>query len=237
MNEQKLSLDGRLSAAAEFVRENSVVADIGTDHAFLPISLILSGKTRFAVASDVNRGPLERARAGAEKFGVTDRMHFALSDGLDGFDAEKYGVTDIVICGMGGELIEKIVRASDYTKKSGVRLVLQPMTFAPELRFFLISNGYNILNEKLCTAAGRIYTVISAEYDGIKREYTESELLLGKKNIENRDKLLPEYAEKLKNKLEIQINGKTRGGIDCEKEKNAFYEICRITEELKRDGN
>lgn len=237
MNEQKLSLDGRLSAAAEFVRENSVVADIGTDHAFLPISLILSGKTRFAVASDVNRGPLERARADAEKYGVTDRMHFALSDGLDGFDAEKYGVTDIVICGMGGELIEKIVRASDYTKKSGVRLVLQPMTFAPELRVFLLSNGYNILNEKLCAAAGRIYTVISAEYDGIKREYTESELLLGKKNIENCDKLLCIYAEKLKNKLEIQINGKTRGGIDCDEEKNAYEEICRITEELQHDGN
>lgn len=233
MNEQKLSLDGRLAKAAELVRENSVVADVGTDHAFLPISLILSGKTRFAVASDVNRGPLERARADAEKYGVTDRMHFALSDGLEGFDAEKYGVTDVVICGMGGELIEKIVRASDYTRKSGVRLVLQPMTFAPELRLFLVSNGYNILNEGLCSAAGRIYTVISAEYDGKEREYSSAELLLGKKNIENRDKLLAEYAEKLKNKLEIQINGKKRGGIDCEEEKTALEEICRITEDLK----
>lgn len=233
MNEQKLSLDGRLAKAAELVRENSVVADVGTDHAFLPISLILSGKTRFAVASDVNRGPLERARADAEKYGVTDRMHFALSDGLEGFDAEKYGVTDVVICGMGGELIEKIVRASDYTRKSGVRLVLQPMTFAPELRLFLVSNGYNILDEGLCTAAGRIYTVISAEYDGKEREYSSVELLLGKKNIENRDKLLAEYAEKLKNKLEIQINGKKRGGIDCEEEKTALEEICRITEDLK----
>ena len=214
--------------AASFVRENTVAADIGTDHAFLPVYLILNGTIKFAVASDINKGPLERAVANAEKYGVSDKIHFALSDGLDGIEPEKYGVGDIVICGMGGELIEKIISRSEYTKKSGVRLILQPMTFAPELREYLVSSGFNIIDEKLCKSSGKIYTVILAEYDGVKRAYTTAELMLGRKNIENGGELLREYAKKLLNKLEIKINGKNRGGIDSSDDVRCRNEIEKI---------
>ena len=78
MSDKKLVLDNRLAAAASFVREKSV----GTDHAFLPVSLIIAGKSSFAVASDINKGPLERAVSSAEKYGVSDKMEFVLVGGI-----------------------------------------------------------------------------------------------------------------------------------------------------------
>ena len=82
MSDKKLVLDNRLAAAASFVREKSVVSDVGTDHAFLPVSLILAGKSSFAVGSDINKGPLKRAVSSAEKYGVSDKMEFVLVGGI-----------------------------------------------------------------------------------------------------------------------------------------------------------
>ena len=128
------ALDGRLAAAASFVRENAVVADIGTDHAHLPLWLLSAGKIRFAVASDINRAPLERAKKNAAAAGFSDRMDFVLCDGLSGLEPEKRGITDILVCGMGGELIARIVGESEYTRRPGVRLILCPMSQPDKLR-------------------------------------------------------------------------------------------------------
>ena len=105
------------------------------------------------------------------------------------------------------------------------------MSFAPELRKYLCFAGFDIVNEKLCKAAGRVYTVICAEYDGIKREYSDAELILGRKNIENREELFPEYAKKAIKKLETQIKGKQSGGIDCEYERGLLEKITAVIEE------
>lgn len=233
MNEKKLTIDGRLTAAASFVREGAVVADIGTDHAFLPISLMLDGKINSAVASDINSGPLERAKTNADKYGVSEKMKFVLVGGIPDDECRCCGVTDIVICGMGGELIESIISSSAYAGNDGVRLILQPMSFAAELRRYLCSEGFHIIDEKLCKAAGRVYTVICAEYDGISRSYSDVELTLGKKNIENKDSLFDEYVEKTKEKLKTQIKGKTSGGIDCTEEKKLLDGIISLNEVQK----
>lgn len=231
MNDTKLKLDKRLSAAASFVREGAVVADIGTDHAYLPVYLLLCGKCKSAVASDINKGPLDSAVANAEKYGVAEKTEFVLVGGISDEVCERNSVTDVVICGMGGELIAKIISDSEYAKKVGVRLVLQPMSFAPELREYLLSHGFCILDEMLCRAAGRVYTVICAEYDGEKREYSELELSLGKKNIEKRDELFRDYCKKTADKLRTQIKGKTSGGVDCTAEKRLLAEIEGLMEE------
>ncbi len=228
MNENKLVLDPRLSAAASFVRDFSVVCDIGTDHAFLPISLILEGRAKFAIASDVNNGPLDRARESAERYGVTDKMRFVLADGLRGIDPARYGVNEIMICGMGGELIERIISADEYPKKNGVRLILQPMTHAEKLRKYLAREGFAVLDEKMCRSAGRIYTVISAEYDGILRNFSEAEFLLGDKNIMRRDDLFEEFTLKHAKKLRVQIDGIERGGGNSECERALLGELEKI---------
>ena len=162
----EIKLDARLMTAAGMVRRGAVVADIGTDHAYLPVYLIQNGTARFAVASDINKGPLERAKQSAAKYGVADKMRFALADGLSGVQPERDGVTDIVICGMGGELIARIIGDSDYTRLADVRLILQPMSSVYELREYMAGAGFEILDERLSRAAGKIYTCILARYDG-----------------------------------------------------------------------
>lgn len=225
-----IKLDGRLLTAAKMVRQDSVVADIGTDHAYIPVYLIERGIARFVIASDINKGPLERARRSAEKYGVTDKIRFALSDGLAGVEPERDGVTDIVICGMGGELIARIIDESDYTRREGVRLILQPMSSAYELREYLAKAGFKILDERLSRAAGKIYTCMLVEYDGQTREFSDLELLLGKANVENREKLFADYAMRYKAQLERRIAGMSVGGLNCDFERQLGIEIDRILE-------
>lgn len=226
----EIKLDPRLLTAAKMVRADSVVADIGTDHAYLPVYLIQNGIAKFAVASDINKGPLERARQSAEKYGVTEKMRFALADGLSGVQPERDGVTDIIICGMGGELIARIIGGSDYTRRDGINLILQPMSSAYELREYMAGAGYEILDERLSRAAGKIYTCILSRYDGKKREFSPVQLLLGEKNIEKREKLFDDYAMRHKVSLEKRTAGLRMGGLDSTFEEDLVREIDELLE-------
>lgn len=227
-NEKNMILDGRLGRAADFVREGAVVADIGTDHAYLPIYLLLQGKIKFAVASDINRGPLDSAKRNAAKYGLTSKMRFTLANGLDGLPLEDDGVSDIVICGMGGELIAQIIGASEYTKKAGVRLILQPMSYPERLREYLAKSGYRIVDEGLCEAAGKLYTCILAEYDGVAREFSVSEYLLGECNIRNAEPLFVRYAEGIAAKLREKIRGMETGGLDTAELRECLSQINKL---------
>ena len=107
-------LNPRLSCAAGFVRQGAVFADIGTDHAYLPLFLLEEGIIERAVCSDINEGPLESARRNAAERGLSDRCAFLLADGA--CEALALGATDVAICGMGGELIADIVKRSARSK-------------------------------------------------------------------------------------------------------------------------
>ncbi|MGN1346844.1 MAG: tRNA (adenine(22)-N(1))-methyltransferase [Eubacteriales bacterium] len=214
MNQKFCTLDERLMCAASFVRTDAVVCDVGTDHAYLPVYLLQHGMVRYAVATDVNEGPLERARKSAEKYGVTDRIRFVRADGLDGVHPEADGVNDIVLCGMGGELIARIIDRSEYVRRPEVHLILQPMTCAPELRKYLWDNGFLIRAEQLCEAAGKIYTCLHVSCDGEKRSYTPAELLLGRYLLRHRGPLFDKYAETAVRRLHTQLAGMKKGGLD-----------------------
>ncbi|MBQ8402488.1 MAG: SAM-dependent methyltransferase, partial [Clostridia bacterium] len=172
--------DDRLMTAASMVMPGGVTADVGTDHGYIPIWLLQQGICETAVASDINRGPLDRARENGIRYGVSDRLRLYLCDGLDGVEPEKNRVTDICICGMGGELIGSIVCRSAYVKEKRTRLILQPMSSGYELRSALLKDGFAIREERLCQAAGRVYSCILAEYTGETEHYTEGQLLVGK---------------------------------------------------------
>ncbi|MBR4184943.1 MAG: SAM-dependent methyltransferase [Clostridia bacterium] len=226
-----MNLDPRLAAAASFARADTVAADIGTDHAYLPISLLLAGCAPFAVASDVNEGPLLRAKANAEKYGVAEKMRFVRADGLSGLDPERDGVGDIYVCGMGGELIARIIGASDYTRRPDVRLILQPMSSPAELRLFLAAAGFAVLDERLCRSAGKIYTAMHCVWDGAVREFTPAEMLLGRANIEKKDPLFREFAEEWLARIETQIAGRRAGGLGTADEEQLRKEILAILED------
>ena len=211
-------LSKRLSTAASFVRSGAVCADIGTDHSYVPIYLVLSGIVKKAIASDVNEGPTLIAKENVKKYGLDDKIIVRIANGLDGI--EEYKPTDILICGMGGELISEILNRSEYVKNNEVRLILQPMTAIKELREYL-SHGYKITDETLVFDADKLYQVICAEYDGMEHPYTDIELELGKINIEKREELFSMLVKNTLKKRRKRFEGLKVGGYqtdDLEKE-------------------
>lgn len=210
-----LKLDARLNSAAALVRGGRL-ADVGTDHAYLPVALLLMGKIDHAVASDINKGPLARARQTVVEHGVEKKVDLVLCDGLQGI--EKYAPDDITILGMGGELIADIIEAAEWVKDGRYRLILQPMTRREALREYLVTHGFLITDEQMSRADGRIYQTICAEYVGYNTEYDLSELLLGRHNIERGGELLDAYVTRLCDTYRTRLEGKARSGVSADEE-------------------
>ncbi len=167
------TLSPRLSAVAAFIRQGSVVADIGTDHAYLPVWAVTSGRSPAAVASDIREGPAGRAAATIEKYGVADRVQVVIAPGLSGIDVSA--VDDVVLAGMGGETIIAILEAAPPCEY----LVLQPQTDLPALRRYLADKGYEF--EELAVAEGRkVYNVLKAVYTGAPYELSEYDARIGR---------------------------------------------------------
>ncbi len=226
-----VTLDTRLSLAASFV-SGEVCADIGTDHAYIPVHLLTSGKCKYAIASDINEGPLSKARENAEKYGVSNKIYFALTDGLKNLPLEEKGVTDIVICGMGGELIASILDACEYTRCGKVNLILQPMSSIEELRKYLDEKGYFTVNESICTSGGKIYQCLCCRYDGAVRQSTSTELAVGKINIAvgSENPHFRMLLDKLILQTERKINGKKAGASDCTEDEAFLFELKELRE-------
>lgn len=239
MTDNKIpNLDSRLSLAASFVRRGGVVADIGTDHAYLPIFLLLNGIVTDAVAADINKGPLDRARINAERYSLSDRITFCLSDGLKDIPLIEKKVTDIVICGMGGELIASIIEASGFVKDPSVRLILQPMSHVDKLRSFLSKSGFKIVDGGMAKAQGKIYQCLVCSYDGKVRSLSPAELELGAENIKNASSpLFQEALEKLFCKTERAIAGRNMGNLDSSSLTDLLCELVSIKKDLKNDCN
>lgn len=157
--------------AVPYIRGGRLVADIGTDHAYLPIYLCeqrrlspvtaKNGETLCAIAADINKGPVERADQHIAEARLTKYIKTLQTDGLMGLDA--FDPADIIIFGMGGELIASILAAAPWAGGTGKRLILQPMTHAEKLREYLLSAGFAIIGETLSREGDRIYQTICAE--------------------------------------------------------------------------
>lgn len=199
-------LDNRLKICMEMVSGAGTVCDVGTDHALLAAELIASGKCKKVIASDIKEGPLEAARRTISKHGISDKVTLVLSDGLDNICLD--GVSDIVIAGMGGETIIKILekRACDL---DGIRLILQPMSKPEILRKWLYENFFQAIVERAVEDGDKMYTVICAEHDIAESiQLTEFEALagffedddlLGKKYRQNESARLEKVGNSLKN--------------------------------------
>lgn len=158
--EKRLELSPRLSRLADWVAPGVRLADVGTDHGLLPIWLLVHGRVGTAIASDLRPGPLSRARQNAAAFGVADRVDFRLCDGLKGVGPEDCDT--VVIAGMGGETIARILAAAPWTADRRHTLLLAPHTRAEVLRRFLAENGYAIRRESLVEDRGFLYPVLEA---------------------------------------------------------------------------
>ncbi|MDE7281355.1 MAG: class I SAM-dependent methyltransferase [Ruminiclostridium sp.] len=202
---QNVHLDRRLRAAASFVRLDKRIADVGTDHAFIPCFLFQQG-ARALFACDILEGPLSAARATMELYGIpekkvgsgnddTEGISLFLCDGLDGVPETD----DVIIAGMGGEMIADIISRCKYINED-MHFILQPMTRDWFLRKELYKTGLYIEEEKTAVVGSKVYTIMLCCYDGVKREIDDKFAFIGK----NVDK---EYLNKVTATLEKMSRG------------------------------
>lgn len=166
MNEQ-IALSPRLRMAASLVPPGVRLADIGTDHGYLPAALILEGAIPSAIAADLRPGPLARARETAVRYGLEDRLSLRLCDGLSGIGPDEADA--VVIAGMGGETIAAILEAAPWVRERNIPVIVQPMSSMPDLRAWLGRNGYCIETEKLCREGETLYTALAVRAGRMER--------------------------------------------------------------------
>ncbi len=154
----KLPISKRLLCCASMVQPGSRVADIGTDHGYLGIYLLQSGAARHVIACDLRKDPLENARRNAKLFGVDGEMELRLSDGLEKILPDE--VDTVVMAGMGGDLIQKILSQCPWRKREGLQFILQPQSAGNVLRRWLCEDGFEIRREEPVQDGHFLYTVM-----------------------------------------------------------------------------
>ncbi len=225
---KQMRLTPRLDAVAGYVAPGAAVADVGTDHGYIPVYLAQNGLARRIVAADVRKGPLERARASARLYGVADQIEFVQTDGLDGL--RDAGLDTVLLAGMGGETMLGILGRADWTRADGVRCVLQPQSKTDELADWLRAGGYAIRDASLVRDDGRLYIVLLAQAG--RSDGTPLSILLKK-----RDALLPEYIDRLAAKKRRAVEGLRRaagGAEELSRQESAYGALLRIKEETDR---
>jgi len=160
-------LSVRLAMVAQLIPPGFVVADIGTDHAYLPVYLVRRGISPRAIAADVSEGPLENAAKNIKRAGLETSIELRQSDGFSRFVA---GDADVwVLAGMGGTLMARLLDAAPWLQSPGTVIVAQAQSRANELYDWLLSHGFCIEQELVCRDAGRLYTAVRAVH-GIKEK-------------------------------------------------------------------
>lgn len=201
-----VKLSPRLALVSKMVRPGVRLADIGTDHAYLPVSLINEGKINSAIAADVRVGPLENAKMTILQNSLSSSIETRLSDGLD--EIGENDADDIVFAGMGGELIVKLMEKCPWVKNAEKHFVFQPMTHSEILRDYLTKNGFVISNEKAVEDSGKVYVVFDAYYRDSDKKYPDVYKYVGELDLSLNEskKFVEQTIRHLKNKLKAGEN-------------------------------
>lgn len=197
-------LDARLGTIAAMTPRCRTVADIGCDHGLLIAALLESGRCDYGIAADINARPLEKARRLLAERGLLAQSECRLTNGLCGI--APVGVDTVVIAGMGGELISEILSRWDYTENPTITYLLQPMTRPVHLRRWLYEHRFTLQEERCCRAAGRLYTVLRAQYTGCATAATPQALYFGAVSPAA-DPLAEEYRALVLARLQRRITG------------------------------
>ena len=211
-----MKLTDRLLKIASLVDNGKRIADIGTDHGYIPVYLLNQNKIQYAILGDVNKGPLENARKEVTRNKLQDKVDLRLGSGIEVLKENE--VDEIIIAGMGGMLINNLLKANEKVAHTTEKLILQPMQAPEELRMFLYQNGYKILDEHLVREEHRLYEIIVCKYEGLEpQEIDPIYYEIGLNLIQNNDPLLNDFIE---NKIRINQNvlkkleGKEGQGIE-----------------------
>lgn len=214
-----MELTPRLRLAAAMCGGAKRIVDVGCDHAYLCLFLVRAG-AEHAYASDLREGPLRAARANVAASGMTGRVETVLCDGLSAFSPED--ADTVVICGMGGETIARILSSAPWTADGAHRLILQPMTCGDRLLRWLAENGYTVEKEALAREGRRLYTVLLAR--GGSPAQGEENFWLFTSHLLS-DPLFPDYLRRQEAKLRRAREGKRAAGLPTEEEERILKRL------------
>ncbi len=219
----------RLLCVASFADKGANVADVGTDHAYIPIWLIQQGIAEKAIAMDINHGPIMRAEENIKKFSLESKITTRLSDGLEKLCPGE--ADTVVIAGMGGMLINEILEKATHLYSSVRRYILQPMTALEETRKYLEKNGFMIEDERLAREEEKFYCVLSVCRGEMKTE-REIDYYVGKKLLENKDPLLCGYLNGKIYEYDKAIASLKRSDTEKTAERLAHFQY--LSDEMKK---
>lgn len=216
-----MKLKPRLNLIASLVDKEAIVLDVGCDHGYLLIYLVLNNIIKKGVALDINQGPLNNVKSNLDKYQIDD-IECLLSNGLQAISDQVYDT--IVIAGMGGSLIRDILN-NDKDKINNKTLILQPNINSYGLRKFLVANNFAIIDEHLVLENNIIYDVIKAKQGQIS-DYSEFEYLYGKNNLKNGDYLLIE-------KMVNDLNKNNDIIKKLKKDNPKYHELKMLNQEIE----
>ncbi len=197
-----MKLTDRLLKIASLVDRDKKIADIGTDHGYIPVYLLNEGVINYAILADINKGPLENAKKEVTRNKLTEKVDLRLGSGIEVLKEGE--VEEVIIAGMGGSLINEILMANETVAHTTEKFILQPMQNPEDLRAYLYKNGYEILDECLVREDHRIYEIIVCKYKNLPpSEKDPIYYEVGEKLIQKNDPLLREFIE---NKIRMNNN-------------------------------
>lgn len=202
----KLPISKRLLCCASMVQSGARVADIGTDHGYLGIYLLQSGAARHVIACDLRKDPLENARRNAKLFGVDGEMELRLSDGLEKILPDE--VDTVVMAGMGGDLIQKILSQCPWRKREGLQFILQPQSAGNVLRRWLCEDGFGIQREEPVQDGHFLYTVMDIR-QGEPAPLTPGTEYASPALLASKSPLVGTYLARVENALQETVRGLT----------------------------
>ena len=231
-----VKLSNRLLAVASFVTDGNILADVGTDHGYIPIYLLQEQRIHKAIAMDINAGPLERAKEHIAVYGLKDYIETRLSDGVAALTPGE--VDTVLVAGMGGGLVMHILEDGKEVCRQAKELVLQPQSELERVRAYLWSNGYVILEENMVLEDEKFYPMMRVAYQNVIDTKNAKNLLFcryGKHLLEQKHSVLKEYLER-EEKLYTGILGNLSQTAvsDNTKERIAeVEEVLRLNREAK----
>lgn len=229
------NLDIRLSKICEIIPPCHTLADIGSDHGYLPVYLLKHGKISHAIITDMNKGPLANAEKNALKYNLSDKCEFLLGDGLTPLSDKSFDA--VSICGMGGELIAQILKDNESIARKK-KLILQPMNNSAYLRKYLYKNGYKIFAEAIVKDEYHFYQMFGAEYCESKFDeanFDTADYEFAPSLIEKKDPIMLEYLlykEDVRTKIYNNIKENSSDNTDLIIESEKI--LNQIKERIKR---
>jgi tRNA (adenine22-N1)-methyltransferase len=230
MIRNRIKLSKRLNCIAKQVDIGSKVADIGSDHAFIPIFLLLNKVTDKVLITDISDGPVRVSKRNISKYAMENRVYYKTGSGLKVLNDDE--LDNVIIAGMGAELIISILSDSLDNAKRVKKLIIQPMSSHALVRRWLWENGFEISKECLVKDRNRIYTVMCAKYTGMNYNYKEYEAYTGV-NIDRDRSLFHEYIENYLKYFTGKIKGLKNGKEKDENEIRSVNSIISVLQDIK----